>query len=33
MANGVWMVGRTLYTTIVDWFRGRPADLGWRSYY
>ena len=30
MANGVWMVGKTLYTTIVDWFRGRPADLGWR---
>merc|ERR1719151_523404 len=29
MANGVWLVGRTLYTTIVDWFRGRPADLGW----
>jgi len=33
MANGVWMVGKTLYTTIKDWFTGRPADLGWRSYY
>ena len=29
MANGVWMVGKTLYQTIFDWFRGRPSDLGW----